>query len=136
MGLDDDEKFEKLPHFSSEERRAIEYMEDELGLTKAEGKASVHLASTENETEASILAQAISKIAQAQETSQKEILHCFNNMTQTVMNVLGQNEKRSNTFNPGYRTYTKGCWFHNNKSHDISECTTFRKLNDDEKWNV
>ena len=135
MGLDDDEKFEKLIQFLTRERRAIEYMEDELRLTKAEVKASVHLAYTESEIEASTLAQAISKLAQAQETSQKEILHCFNNMTQTVMNVLGQNQNRSNTFNynPGYRTYTRGCWFHNNNSHDISQCTTFRNLNDDEK---
>lgn len=84
MGLDDDEKFEKLVYFLPGDRRAIEYMEDDLRLTKAEAKASVHFASTESETEVSTLAQAINKLAQTQETSLKEILHRFNNMTQTV----------------------------------------------------
>ena len=137
IGLDDDEKFEKLVEFLTNERQAIEYMEDETRLTKADTKASVHLASTESETEASTLVQAISKLTQSQETSQKQMLNCFNNMTQSVMDMLSQNQNRSNTlnYNPGYNSYTRGCWFHNNNLHDINQCTAFQKLSADEKMN-
>lgn len=66
-------------------------MEDEVRLTNADTKTSVHPASTESETEASTLAQAITKIAQTQETSQKQILNSFNHIIQSVMNVFDQN---------------------------------------------
>ena len=38
LELDDDKKFKKLIRFLTEERQAIEYMEDELRLTKAEAE--------------------------------------------------------------------------------------------------
>ena len=134
--LDDDEKFEELVKFLVEERKVIEYMEDDIRASKADMRVSVNAASTqESVDEVSSLSVAISKLAQSQESCQKQLLDCFNNMTHTIMSIANNNQARGNPFGtgPGRKFNARGCWYHNNPSHDISQCEAFSKLDDASK---
>ena len=134
--LVDDEKFEGLVNFLVEERKVIEYMEDDIRASTANMKVSVNAASTqENLDEMSSLSMAISKLAQSQENCQKQLLDCFNNMAHTMMNIANNNQARGKPYGtgPGRKFNARGCWYHNNPSHDISQCETFSKLDDASK---
>ncbi|XP_045115478.1 uncharacterized protein LOC123507035 [Portunus trituberculatus] len=134
--LDDTEKFEELVKFLVEERKVIEYMEDDIRTSKTDVKALVNAASTrENVDEMSSLSMAISKLAQSQENCQKQLLDCFNNMAHTMMSITNNNQARGKPYGtgPGRKVHARGCWYHNNPSHDISQCEAFSKLDDASK---
>lgn len=134
--LDDNEKFERLVNFLVEERKVIEYMEDDIRASRADMKASVNAAFTqENTDEMSNLSIAISKLAQSQENCQKQLLDCFTNMAETMKSITNSNQPRGRAYGMslGRKYNARGCWYHNNPSHDINQCEAFSKLDNASK---
>ena len=61
----------------------IEYMDDELRLGKTDSKGVVHMASCSESENLGDLTQMIIKLTEKQESGQKRMLECLNNMARS-----------------------------------------------------
>ena len=88
--LRDEEKFEELVRFLTEERQVIEYMDDELSLSKIETKGTVHLASRQETEQIGDLTQMICKLTKSQQSEQKQMLDYANTIAQTIIELMSK----------------------------------------------
>lgn len=141
--LDDEEKFKGIVEFLVEERNAIEYMEEDARRTGRTHVAVHNLEQNVNEP-SSGLASAIENFARNQENCQKQLLECFTNLSQAMMNIAEKGSKASGSGSGRFSGSSSGrfsggfnlnnCWFHRTDGHDILECEAFKRLSDEAKF--
>lgn len=83
QALSDQERFQSLVKFLTGERQVIEYMEDESRTAGMSTKAAIHYVTNGDGI-------AITKLAQNQEVCQKQLLDCFANLSQAMVNLANR----------------------------------------------
>ena len=133
--VDEDNRFEEMVKFLVKERNAIEYMEEDTRHTGRSHVAVHNLAQNVSEPSTG-LASAIENLIRNQENCQKQMLECFTNLFQVMMNFA---EKGGNANGRGNGKFSGGfnlnnCWFHGTDGHDILECGAFKRLSNEAKF--
>lgn len=133
-----EDKFPSFLEFLIAEKEAMEYMEDDLReRNKVVNKMQAHTANSEelqHEEESTsnidIHAMLSSQLQQNQKIL-KEVVDGLAQVTNVISKPIAYGNIRSNT---QYRNGRKFCWYHNAENHDISDCTAFKNLSGNDKF--
>lgn len=117
--------FSELLTYLLKEKQAMEYMDADVRITGNTNRVNVHATNVESET------NALTTVLTELQGKQDKMEECLNKLTKQMSTVI-ENVHRTR----GEPILFRKCWYHGTDTHDITRCTGFQRLGNDEKYDA